>query len=263
MMPSIRRRPAGSAAAMAAVLFLAGCATNPDGSQPNLLSDIGTTFGAADPNLTPEQRALREQEEEYSEARLTSAAAGAALGALAGALLGAAVGGRDGAVAGAGIGLVAGGAAGYVGGTYLTRDNQDFVASRDTLQADIEAARADSAKMERNVQVAQGALSAQRRQLDTLNADLRAGRITEQQARARVGAAGEDLASVRALAEESERRLAGLNASAAAYRDAGEATTDLDREISRQKAQTASLRNVERSMINVIDRTPANLRPVA
>jgi hypothetical protein len=262
-MTLIRRRPAAAVAGLGvAFLCLAGCAANPDGSQPNLLSDLGTTFGSADANLTPEQRALREQEEDYSEARLTSAAAGAAIGALAGALLGAAIGGEDGAIAGAGIGLLAGGAAGYVGGTYLTRDNQDFVASRDTLQADIDAAQEDTAKMARNVEVAEGALRAQRGQIEKINADLRARRITEQQARERASAAGADLKSVRALAEESQRRLDGLNQSIATYRDAGVPTAELTRERDRQKAHTESLRKVERSMINVIDRTPANIRPV-
>lgn len=249
------------AAVVAATMTLGACAQNPDGSTPNLFSDVSAAFGGDDANLTPEQQALRQQERDYSESRLASAAVGAGAGALIGALLGAAVGGRDGAIVGAGLGLAAGGAAGYVGGTYLTRDHQQFTASRDTLQADIDAANADTAKMKKNVQVAQSALTAQRAQLDRVRADLRAGRITEEQARAQAKTAADDLQAVRALADESGRRVAGLNQSVQAYRQAGVPAGDLNRQLETQKQQVASLRSVERSMLGAINRTPANIRP--
>lgn len=242
-------------------MTLGGCATNPDGSTPNILSDIGTAFGSTPANLTPEQQALREREKEYSESRLTSAAVGVAAGAVIGGLLGAALGGGRGAAIGAASGAVIGGTAGYVGGTYLTRDHQDFVATRDTLQRDIDIAREDTAKMQRNVQVAQSALAAQRAQINRINADLRAGRINEQQAREQAAAAAGDLNSVRSLAAESDRRVANLNQSIASYRQAGLPTGDLARERDRQKAENASIRRIERSMVSSINRLPANTRP--
>lgn len=240
---------------------LSACATNPDGTTPNVFSDISAAFGSSDVELTPEQVALREQERDYSKARLNAALAGAAIGVIAGGLLGAAVGGREGAVTGAAMGLAAGGATGYVGGTYLTRDHTQFVADRDTLQKDIETARADSVKMKRNVQVAEGALASQRSLLNRVNADLRAGRITEAQAREQAKTAAEDLASVRALAEESDRRVTNLNKSVSSYKQASLPTRDLTKELKVQKTRAASLRRVERSMVTAINRTPANIRP--
>lgn len=261
-MPNRPRCHTAVAAVLVATMSLGACATNPDGSTPNLFSDIGTTASSgSDANLTPEQRALRQQEKDYAETRLTGAAVGAVGGALLGAALGAAFGGGRGAATGAAIGALAGGTAGYVGTTYLARDHQQFTASRDSLQADIDAAKADTAKMERNVQVAQNALSAQRTQLNRVNADLRAGRISEQQARAQVATAADDLRSVRALADESDKRVSSLTQSVAAYRQAGLPTGDLNTQLQQQKAHTASLRRVERSMVSALQGTPAAVRP--
>lgn len=245
---------------LAATMTLGACATGPDGATPNVFRDVGAVFGS-DAELTPEQAALREREDEYSESRLTSLAIGVGAGAAIGGVLGYMIGGRDGALLGAGLGAAAGGAAGYVGATYLTRDHQEFVASRDSLAADIEAAEADTAAMRRNVAVAESALSAQRDRIDRLNAELRSGAISEEQALAQAQTAADDLASVRALAEESERRVANLQQSVNAYRQAGIGPGMLDSQLQEQKRQVDALRRIERSMIGVIDRTPANVRP--
>jgi outer membrane lipoprotein SlyB len=260
MQASIARPKPILVALVAASMSLSACATNPDGSSSDVFTDIGTVFGS-DADLTPEQRALREREREYSESRLASLAIGVGAGAVIGGVLGYMLGGSDGAALGAGLGAAAGGAAGYVGGTYLTRDHQDFVASRDSLQADIETAQEDTAAMRRNVQVAESALSAQRGRIDRLNAELRAGTISEEQARAQAETAADDLASVRALAEESERRVANLQQSVNSYRQAGISPGNLDAQLQEQKRQAQALRRIERSMIGVIDRTPANIRP--
>ncbi|WP_156927307.1 hypothetical protein [Azospirillum halopraeferens] len=247
---------------LAASLIIGGCASSRDGSTPNIFSDISAAFEDDDPTLLPEQRALRRQQREYSEARLTSAAVGAAGGALAGAVIGAALGGGRGAATGAAVGLLAGGTAGYIGGTYLTRDHQSFTVSRDTLQNDIDAAKAETEKMRSNVQVAEVALAAQRTEINRLNASLRARQISEEAARQKLQTAAADVAAIRALAEESERRNVKLAESAARYRQAGLPTGQLDSEIARQKAEAAKLRNLERQLVEAINRTPANVRPV-
>lgn len=268
MLSSIHRsRTLAISVVAAAALVVGGCATNPDGTTATFFSDLGTAFGGSDdPSLTPEQQALRQQQREYSQARLKATAAGAGLGAVIGAVIGAATGsGQDRAkraAIGAGIGAGVGGTAGYVGGSYLTRDHSRFVASRDSLQADIVAAREDTARMQRNVAVAEGALTAQRTQLDQLNADLRAGRIQEEEARRMADNAAADVQAVRALAEESERRVVNLNQSIAAYQQADVSTAELQGEVDQQKRHAERLREIERSMLAVIDRTPANVRPV-
>ncbi len=261
------RSRATIAPVLALALTLAGCATNPDGTTANIFTDMGSAFGGGnDVALTPEQQALRQQQRDYSQARLTATAAGAGVGAVVGALIGAATGsGQDRgqrALIGAGIGAGVGGAAGYAGGSYLSRDHSRFVASRDSLQADIDAARDDTVRMQRNVEVAQSALTSQRTQIDQLNADLRAGRIDADEARQKANVAAADVQAVRALAEESERRVANLDQSIAAYRQSGIATAELDSEAVQQRRQAQRLREIERNMIGVIDRTPANVRPV-
>jgi hypothetical protein len=245
---------------LVATMTLGACATNPDGTTPNVFSDLGTAFGAEDPNLTPEQRALREQHEDYAEVRLTSTAVGVGAGALIGAGLGALIGGRDGALLGAGIGAGVGGLAGYGAGTYLTRDHQDFTATRDTLQRDITQAREETAKARRSADIAQSNVTAQQRQLNALNADLRAGRITEAEARRKVAAAREDARLTGELAAASEQRVAKLNESIAAHRAANLPTGELAQETNRMKAQADRLRELERAQLNAINRVPANLR---
>lgn len=258
---ALRRSGRAVAALLAVSMTLSACATGRDGSTPNIFNDLSTSFGSSDANLTPQQRALREREKEYSDARLTSTAVGVAAGALIGGLIGAAVGGGRGAAIGAGAGALAGGAAGYVGGTYLTRDNQNFQADRDTLQKDIDSARADTASMQRNVQAAEAVLADQRRQLNAINADLRAGRISEQQAREQARVAADDLNSVRNLRETADARVSRLEQSVDTYRRAGLPTGDLNRELNQQKQRAAQLRRVEQRMVTEISRVPPNIRP--
>lgn len=245
---------------LAASLTVGGCATNPDGTTPNVLSDIGMMFSAEDPSLTPEQRALREQHEDYASARLTSTAAGIGIGAVAGGVLGAVLGGRDGAIYGAAAGAALGGIAGYGAGTYLTRDHQDFTATRETLQRDIEQAREETGKARRSAELAEANVASQQRQLAALNGDLRAGRISEADARRKVASAREDARLTGELAAASEQRVAKLNESIAAHRAASLPTGELTRETERMKAQADRLRQLERAQVQAINRVPANLR---
>lgn len=260
MLTSHRRSRAAIAGILVATMTLGACASNPDGSTPNVFSDLGTAFSSQDPNLTPEQRALRQQHKDYAEVRLTSTAVGVGAGALLGAGLGALLGGRDGALIGAGIGAGVGGVAGYGAGTYLTRDHQQFTATRDTLQRDIAQARDETAKARRSADIAEANVATQQRQLNALNADLRAGRINEAEARRRVAAAQEDARLTGELAAASEQRVAKLNESIAAYRAANLPTGELAQETSRMEAQAARLRQLERNQVQAINRVPANLR---
>ena len=260
MLTACRRSRFATAAVLVATMTLSACATNPDGSTATVFSDLGTVFGAEDPNLTPEQRALREQHEDYAEVRLTSTAVGIGAGALVGAGIGALLGGGRGAAVGAAAGAALGGAVGYGAGTYLTRDHQQFTADRDTLQRDINQAREETAKARRSADIAEANVATQRRQLAALNSDLRAGRISEAEARRKVAAAREDAKLTGELAAASEQRVAKLNESIAAYRSANLPTGDLSREANRMKAQAERLRRQERAQLQAISRVPANLR---
>lgn len=260
MLTACRRSRSALAGLLAATMTLSACATNPDGSSATVFSDLGTVFAAEDPTLTPEQRALRAQHEDYAEVRLTSTAVGIGAGALVGAGLGALLGGRRGAALGAAAGAALGGAVGYGTGTYLTRDHQRFIADRDTLQRDIDQAREETAKARRSADIAEANVASQRRQLASLNSDLRAGRISEAEARRKVAAAREDARLTGELAAASEQRVAKLNESIAAYRQANLPTGDLSRESNSMKAQAERLRALERAQLEAINRVPANLR---
>lgn len=245
-----------------ATLSIGACASDPSGGNPNIFKDMGAMF-SANPGLAPEQKALRQQERDYAKARLTGTATGAAAGALTGAVIQALRGGsgKD-IVAGAGIGAVGGGAIGYVGSTYLTRDHQTFVATRETLEQDITAAQEETRKMQRNVEISEAALVAQRTKIDALNAEYRDKRVSEADFRRQAQTAAEDVQTVRKMIGESDRRRAELEQNLNAYQRAGLPAHEMKSELDRQKAQADALRRVEESMLSVIDRTPTNMRPM-
>ena len=71
---------------MVSALFLvAGCVTNEDGSTANIFSDLETIMSGSD--VSEEQGALRDQADsynDYAEARVASAVAGAIIGGIIG-----------------------------------------------------------------------------------------------------------------------------------------------------------------------------------
>jgi uncharacterized membrane protein len=167
-----RCRPA--AAALAAAVALAGCASTYDDGRP----------------LTPAQRELRQQNERFNETIATGAVVGAVTLGILGALL---AGPRDrgtGAVIGATAGAMAGAAAGH----YLATRNERFASREQAAIARTDAARREAAELARTARASEQVAAENRARLRQLEAQLRSGQATAGQLAAQQRAAQQDLA---------------------------------------------------------------------
>ena len=238
-------------AAAATITWLAsGCATNPDGTSPNIFSDF-KILGSQD--VAPEQKALRKQamqHKDYAKTRLMGAATGAVLGGIAGGLLA-----RDN-TKGAVVGAVAGGVAGYAGASYLTRDHSDFVATRESLQEDVKAANEDTTNSQENVRLAQAALDFQRGEIERLDADYAAGETSAEQYERSLAEIVKDRESVQLMIETTEERIARMESSIAGYQDAGLDPAQLEAANAAQERDLANLRRIEDAMVDLLADAP-------
>ncbi len=140
-----------------------------------VVATLGLVACAAteDPNLTPQQRALREQANRWN----TTVATGAAVGAASGAALGAAVGGRNrgqAALIGGGIGLLAG----ALGGAAVANRNLGFEERERPLQERVADAQRRNSELEQFTQSAEQLSADNRRRLDQLDQQFRRGQLT-------------------------------------------------------------------------------------
>jgi len=178
--PSGRRSTTLGFALLAAALVLGACATRPDGTTVTLVDDVrllSMSVEGRDPTEAQELQRLQR----YARMRRDGAAAGAITGALAGIL---AV--SDNRAAGAAGGAVVGAALGYLAGAYVANRNALAEDRRGDLNAQLTAAR-DAAREHEQARDRWRGLVAQRRdQINRLNADFRAGRISRDQYRAEV-----------------------------------------------------------------------------
>lgn len=148
-----------------AALLLQGCATG--------------SLSADDPNLTPEERALREQADDFNRTVAEGVVAGAALGALLGAL---ASGGRPGR--GAAIGAVAGSVAGGFYGNYVGQQKQRFANEHARLDAMVADVESDNLRLEAYIRTTDRVIADNKKQLKELNAQVAEGKISEARAQA-------------------------------------------------------------------------------
>ena len=137
------------------------------------LSLVACAPGMDDPNLTPQQRAMREQAGRWN----TTTATGALVGAAGGAALGAAFGGRNrgtAALIGAGIGALGGLAAGAM----VANRNMAFEDREAPIQDRIADGQARVAELQRSAQAANELASDNFRRLDQLDTQFRRGQIS-------------------------------------------------------------------------------------
>jgi chromosome segregation ATPase len=213
--------------------------------------------------LTPEQKALREREEDYASSRVSGAVAGAVAGAVLGGLLAAATGNSRLAGQYAAAGAAAGGVAGYAGATYLTRDHSDFVASREALNADLEVAQEQTEASRRNVRAARAVLVQQRDRIQELNAAYRRQEATAEEYEAQLASYAEDREKVQELIDTTEDRVANLNASIASYRSAGINASGLESSAAAQERDLRNLRDIEDAMVDLIGGAPSGVKTPA
>ncbi|MGB0499392.1 MAG: hypothetical protein ACPGID_13720 [Rubricella sp.] len=233
---------------LVSAMALQGCATNADGSSTNILSDM-SLMGGSGSGLTAEQRALRNRDRDYAEARVTGAAIGAVIG---GVLCVMADCSPEQTAAAAGLG----GAAGYAGAAYLARDNQNFVASQDSLQADIRQARQETSALQQDVRTAQSVLDYQEAETARLNAAYRAGQTDIAALRSRAETMQGDIAATRELRTAAEQRVANLNQTIGTYDRQGYDTAQLRATAAEQQRYVEQLRRIERAMVGTVDDLP-------
>lgn len=226
--------------AVAMVVGLQGCTTNADGSQANIISDISLVSGSA--NLSPEQKALRNRDRNYASARLQ----GAILGALAGGITCAMRDCSDEQTAAA---VVAGGAIGYIGTGYLVRNNQNFVASQETLNADLASVKEETENLKGDVRLSQAVLDQQSTRTNELLAAYRAGDATEKQMQDQLKTLQQDIKEVARLRADAEQRIAGLEQAKVSYDRHGYNTNELNARLTEKRTYVERLRRIERAMI--------------
>jgi hypothetical protein len=222
---------------------------------PNLMNDI-SVLTTSTANLSGPQRALAERQRQYASVRATAAAVGAVTGAAACKISM----GRDCGGAEMLVFMALGTVAGYAGGTYMTRNNSNFQASQDSLNADITAARSEVTEMQSNVNAAQGALNYQRSEVARLNRALSAGQADVATYRASLRTMQGDLRRTNAMREKGEADIQRLNQSITGYRAAGLSTSNLSSAVSQQQTRVNQLRAIENAMVGVINSVPANVR---
>jgi hypothetical protein len=244
-------RPAARAIALAlAVGGLSACVegANPVADVSSAVSGGGSTVG-----LSPEQRALRERQTAYRNARLQAAGTGAVLGALTGIL-------TDQDTETTVILAAVGAAGGYYAGAQLARQNANFQTQQSLLQRDITNARADTQRLQRSVAAAQSTLDYQQREVARLNAELSRGQVQADAYRARVKTMQGDLQATRTLNSEASRRVQELNTSINQYQAKGNNAAPLRSELTRQQERLRQLQAIESAMISNLNRVPATVR---
>ena len=229
-----------AAVAIVLVVGLAGCTTNADGSQASIVSDISLVSGNR--NLSPEQKALRNRDRDYASARLQ----GAVLGALAGGLTCAM---RDCSEEQTAAAVAAGGAIGYIGTGYLVRNNQNFVASQETLDADLASVKDETKSLRGDVRLSQAVFDQQRTRTNDLLAAYRSGNATEKQMQDQLKTLQQDINEVTRLRTDAEQRIAGLEQAKLTYDRRGYNTNELDARLSEKRTYVEQLKRIERAMI--------------
>ena len=160
-----KRLQRGLAVALVAGLSLGGCVT---------------TSGSAD-NLTPEEQRMRAQADDFSD----TVVQGAVVGAVAGGLLAILSGNKDNAAQFAALGAAAGGGAGY----YVAKQKENYATEEARLDAMIGDVRKDNSRLAELTANAKTVIVSDMARIDKVEAQLAAGQITQQQAKAELARA--------------------------------------------------------------------------
>lgn len=222
-------RPRAVRSAIAAVLCaatLGGCATG------------GSSY-SNDPYLTPEQRRLRAQDQEFNR----TVGEGAVVGALGGALLGALVAGKRnrgaGALIGAGAGALLGGATGY----YVAKKKDQYVNENQRLDSMTADVRSDNARLEAYIANTRTVVAQNKAELARLRAAYNTNQATRTDLNRRVSTAEQDASHIRqTIGRLRERQSDYIQARNATRADnPGASTAAMDAEIARLNQQIAAL----------------------
>jgi len=216
-----------------------------------LLGACQTTQNSANnANLTPEERRLREQAEDFN----TTVVEGAIVGALAGAILGALLSSNNRAQ-GAAIGAGAGAAIGAGSGYYVAKQKEQFANEQARLDSMITEVKADNNRLEAFIQTTNTVVAKNREELNAMQVAVKNGTKKRADMQALlVRAEGNRDAIQVAIANLKENRAEYLNASNQMRVDAGN-TVDVgpyDAEIARLDGQIQVLEREYADLSRVI-----------
>lgn len=175
------------AAAMALALALPGCA------------DMGLN-GTGAP-LTPQQQALRQQQQNWNQTVATGAILTSALGAGLGAL----AGGSGNRGRGAVIGGLAGLLTGLVAGSVVANSNQRQAQSAQTAEERLASAQQAAQQLEQTANAAEQTATDNRARLAQLDRQYRAGQVTAAQYRAEAATMREDVQVMRKAVTDADK----------------------------------------------------------
>lgn len=240
----------GRSLALVSALGLAACEDG-SGGTINILDDIATVTGGG--GKSSEQRALASEERKYAQARINAAIGGGVAGGLVCAI-------RECSRQQLATAVVLGATAGYVGGVALTRENQDFRVSQESLNRDLSVARQERQNLKSAADAAQRVVTFQRQEINRLNAGIRDGTVTRDEYRAAYRNMQGDLSATQSLISTGNERIRDLNSSITAHGNAGISTTQLRNERTAQRRELERLRSAERSINNALRSVPSDIR---
>jgi len=214
------------AVGLSITLILGGCVTH--GQQP-------------DEQLTPAEARLRQQSADFNR----TIAEGVGIGALGGAALGAGIGALvtknrgTGALIGAAIGALSGAVAGGVTGSYYANKKQQYANEEQRLDSMIADISTENQKLEALNATTQQVVTENLAELDAIQGDLSAKRISRAQANQRLAQVDNERQTIAlTLASLKKRRNEWQEAAAQARMDAsGQQVRMLDQQIAQLEKQ--------------------------
>lgn len=206
-----------TAAALAVVMSLSACATQRD-----------TT------TMTPAEKRLYEQSQDFNQTMVE----GAVAGVLVGALLGAAIGGKRGAAIGAGAGLAAGLGAGYM----VAKQKENYATEEARLDSMVGDVKADNAKLQQLTASAREVIAQDRDRISHVQRELAAGHMKADEANRRLAAVDQNVAHL-------QKTIDNLKKKVKEYREASNQTraekrmntSSMDAEIAQLEGQVSNL----------------------
>lgn len=226
-----------SAVASAMLVSLSACQTT---GPMQTGSTQGT--GAPAPQLTPAEQQMRADSERFNNTVIGGILTGALAGAAAGALIALATGGnkkevRNAAVGGAVVGGTIGGIDGYV----TAKKEQNGRSEIRALQAAAADVRQDNQKLQAYLDSSGAVLNEGKSRLASLGNDLRAKRISTEQAEAARQREVQNIESMNSTLVQAKKTRDQYTQASAKFAGTPQERRDLDAEIARMNRQVAQL----------------------
>jgi outer membrane lipoprotein SlyB len=197
----------------------------------------GSGSYANDPYLTPEQRRLRAQDQDFNR----TVGEGAVTGAVIGGLLGALVGGKrnraSGALIGAAGGALLGGGAGY----YVAKKKEQYANENQRLDSMTADVRNDNAKLAAYVANTRTVVAQNRAELNRLRTQYNTRQASRDELDRRISIAEQDASHINQTLGRLRERQGDYVQARNASRSEGASTASMDAEIARLNQQIAAL----------------------